>query len=134
MGEGLASFQKRMVAIPLAARKSVGPALLRAADIVADTMRSLAPVDEGDLRASIAITGPGEATPPYSQPGGSAIVPELNAAITVGNSDVRYPHLLEYGTSDTAAQPFFWPGLRLSRKRAMAIIKRNIGSAVRDAK
>ena len=103
MGEGLASFQKRMVAIPLAARKSVGPALLRAADIVADTMRRLAPVDEGDLRASIAITGPGEATPPYSQPGGSAIVPELNAAITVGNSDVRYPHLLEYGTSDTAA-------------------------------
>lgn len=134
MGEGLSSFQRRMRAIPEAARRAVDPSLLKGGDIIADAIRTLAPVDEGDLVASIAVTGPGMATPPYSQPGGAAVVPLNAAAVTVGNSNVRYPHLVEYGTSHAPAHPFFWPGFRLSRKRALAMIKRGIGKAVRDAK
>jgi HK97 gp10 family phage protein len=56
---------------------------------------------------------------------------ELEAIVTVGNTDVRYPHLVEYGTSDTPAQPFFWPGFRLTRKRAANRIKRAISTAVK---
>lgn len=135
---GLSSFQRRMRAIPKAARAAVEPALVKSAEEIADVMRSLAPddpaTDAPDLKSSVTVTGPGRSTPPYSQPGGSAVVPENAAAITAGNSDVRYPHLQEFGTSKHAAHPFFWPGFRLGRKRALARIKRTIGKAVKEAK
>ncbi len=138
MGTGLASFQRRMQAIPQAVRQAVAPSLIRAAGIVADVITSLAPDDPTtqapDLKTSIAVTGPGQQTPPYSQPGGEAVVPENAAAVTAGNSDVRYPHLVEFGTKHAAAQPYFWPGFRLSRKRAAGVIKRGIGKAIRDTK
>lgn len=131
---GLASFQQRMRAIPKAAREAVKPVLVKQGEAMAGTMRVLAPFDEGDLKGSIAVTGPGQSTPPYSQPGGSMVVPENAVAITVGNTDVRYPHLQEYGTTFHGAQPFFWPAVRLHRKKATAAIKRGIGKAIREAR
>ena len=131
---GLSSFQKRMREIPEAARKAIAPAVMQSAYDIADIMEGLAPEDEGDLIGSIAVTGPGQTTPPYSQPGGSMVVPENTAAITVGNADVRYPHLQEFGTTHHAAQPFFWPGFRMGRKRALDRIKRAVGKAIKEAK
>jgi HK97 gp10 family phage protein len=131
---GLKSFQKRMAAIPVAARAAVQPALVKGAEEIAAIQRGLAPRDEGDLIDSIEVTGPGQNTPPYSQPGGSTVVSENMAAITVGNTDVRYPHLQEFGTTNHPAQPFFWPGFRLGRKRALNRIKRAVGKAIREAK
>lgn len=131
---GLAKFQRRMAAVPVAARAAVQPALVKGAQEIAAIQRGLAPRDKGDLIDSIAVIGPGQRTPPYSQPGGAMVVPENMAAITVGSSDVRYPHLQEFGTSHHAAQPFFWPGFRLGRKRAMNRIKRAVGKAIREAK
>lgn len=147
---GLASFQRRMRAIPKAARAAVAPALVQGANEIADLQRAMAEAsrDTGALIDSIRVTGPGQSTPPYSQPGGRIIVPELSAAITAGDSDVRYAHLVEFGArarmmTSTAqatvhpgapAQPFFWPGFRLGRKRALNRIKRAIGKAIREAR
>jgi HK97 gp10 family phage protein len=131
---GLSSFQRRMQAIPQAARRAVQPVLTKQGNLIAGTMRRLAPEDEGDLKGSVAVTGPGQATPPYSQPGGAMLVPENAVVITVGNTDVRYPHLQEYGTTFHAAQPFFWPSVRMHRKKAMAAIKRGIGKAIKEAR
>lgn len=131
---GISSFQRRMRAIPKAARAATQVVLVKQADAMADTMRGLAPVDEGDLRTSIAVTEPGQATPPYSQPGGATVIPENMAAVTVGNTNVRYPHLVEYGTTKAAAQPFFWPAFRLHRAKALRAIKRGIGKAIREAR
>ncbi|MGA0617409.1 HK97 gp10 family phage protein [Paracoccus sp. KR1-242] len=147
---GLARFQARMQAIPKAARDAVKPALVKSAEEIATLQRLAAQSsrDTGALIDSIKVTGPGGTTPPYSQPGGSMTVPENQAVITVGNTDVRYAHLVEFGTRarmltsgtqagthpGTAAQPFFWPGFRLGRKRALGRIKRAIGKAIREAK
>ncbi|WJS83544.1 HK97 gp10 family phage protein [Paracoccus sp. TOH] len=137
---GLAKFQRHMRAVPEAARRAVVPALVKSADEVADVMRATVPVDDGDLRDSIKVTGPGLSTPPYSQPGGSMVVPELTAAITAGNADVRYAHLVEYGHGNgfggttVPPHPFFWPSFRLTRKRALNRIKRAVGKAIREAK
>lgn len=60
------------------------------------------------------------------------VVPDNAVAITVGGTDVRYPHLVEYGTSNTPAQPFFWPAYRLLKKRIRNRIKRSISKAVRE--
>jgi len=83
---------------------------------------------------SITVTKPNETTPPYSQPGGSATAEELEAIVTVGNSDVRYPHLVEYGTSKMPAQPFFWPSARELQKRIKGRLKRTIKKAVEGTK
>lgn len=106
---GLASFQRRMAAIPKEVRAAVKPALLKSGEELKATMRQLAETsrDTGDLINSIAVTGPGETTPPYSQPGGSQVVGETSVAVTVGNSGVRYAHLVEYGTKHAPARPFF---------------------------
>ena len=129
---GLSRFQKRMRAIPVEVRKAVVPALEKSGDEIADAMRALAPEDTGDLVGSIEVTLPGQQTPPYSHPGGAKVVAENEVAITVGNADVRYPHLVEYGTQHAPAQPFFWPGFRLNRKRAENRIKRAVSKAVKD--
>lgn len=130
---GLSKFQRRMRAIPLSVRQAVQPALVKGADEIAGMARHLAPEDTGALKASIAVTGPGQQTPPYSQPGGSMTVPENMAAVTVGNSAVRYAHLVEYGTAEAEAQPFLGPASRLLKKRVGARIKRSISKAIREA-
>lgn len=146
--DGLARFQRRMEAIPRAARQAVKPALVKAAEDVAHLQRALAPEKTGKLKDSIHVTGPGEATPAYSQPGGSMVAPANAALITVGNTDVRYAHLVEYGHSNgfvkggkqggrgqvVPPNPFFWPGFRLGQKKASAAIKRAIRKAIKEAK
>ncbi|MGK7661960.1 MULTISPECIES: HK97-gp10 family putative phage morphogenesis protein [unclassified Marinovum] len=131
---GLSSFRNRMRAMVMAGKKAAAPALLQGGYEVAEAMEALAPEDSGDLAGSIAVTPAGQSTPPYSQPGGASVVPENQVAITAGNSDVRYPHLQEYGTRHHPAQPFFWPGFRLARKRAENRIKRALAKAIREAR
>ncbi len=133
---GIGRLQKRFAALPRAVREGVHPALLKSGNEMASTMRQVAPdapaTGAPDLKSSIEVTGPGEQTPAYSQPGGSLTVPEYAVAVTVGNADVRYPHLVEYGTTKAPAQPFFWTTVRLLQKRSANRIKRAIGKAVRN--
>lgn len=149
---GVSRFRQRLKAIPQAVKDAVQPALLRQANTIAGTMRQLAPDDPAtgspDLKTSIAVTAAGQHTPAHSQPGGALVVPENAVAITAGNSEVRYAHLVEFGTRarmtaskrqasahpGTTAQPFFWPSYRLHRKKALAAIKRSIGKAIKEAK
>lgn len=58
-------------------------------------------------------------------------VPENAVAVTVGDQDVRYPHLVEFGTTKAQAQPFFWPAVRLHRKKATNGIKNAVRRAVK---
>ncbi|PSM16117.1 HK97-gp10 family putative phage morphogenesis protein [Nitratireductor sp. StC3] len=127
-------LQKRLKAIPRAVKQAVVPALMTSGNELADRMRTLAPEDTGALKDSITVTPPGGTTPPYSQPGGSRTAGETQVLVTAGNDDVRYPHLVEYGTEEAAAQPYFWPAYRLTKKRAANRIKRAVRKAVRGAK
>jgi HK97 gp10 family phage protein len=134
MADDLKSLQRRLEAIPIAVREAVMPALEKSGNELADTMRQLAEPsrDTGDLIASIAVTTAGNTTPPYSQPGGSKVVPANAVVVTAGNTEVRYPHLVEYGTTKAPAQPFFWPAYRLLKKRMSNRIKRSISKAARE--
>ena len=128
----LARLEKRLLAIPNAVKEAVHPALTRSGEELRSAMQGLAPKDTGALIESITVTPPGGTTPPYSPPGGSTTVPDNQVMITVGNSDVRYPHLVEYGTRHAPAQPFFWPAFRLLKKRLENRIKRAIRRAVKE--
>lgn len=128
---GLDRMNRRFAAVLRNVKEVVEPALVKGAEEIAATQRQLAPEDTGDLKDSITVTPPGGTTPPYSQPGGSRVAKENEAIVTAGGTDVRYPHLVEHGTSQSPAQPFFWPGFRLTRTRAQNRIKRSIRTAVR---
>lgn len=124
----------RLEGIPEAIRQDIKPALMKSAEEVADLQRHLAESsrDTGDLIDSIEVTAPGETTPAYSQPGGSSTAHELEAIVTVGNHVVRYPHLVEYGTADAPAQPFFWPAVRTLQRRINNRLNRAARKAIRD--
>jgi len=128
---GVARFRRRLAAIPVEIQKAVQPALVKQAEAVATTMRHLAPEKTGALKGSVAVTGPGQQTPAYSQPGGSMVVAPNAAAVTVGDTDVRYPHLVEYGTVNAPAHPFFWPAVRLHNAKAKRAIKAAVSRGVK---
>lgn len=132
MTSDLDRMNRRFAAVLRNVREVVEPAVVKGAEEIAATQRQLAPEDTGDLKASIAVTPPGQTTPAYSQPGGSRVAKDGEAIVTAGNVAVRYPHLVEYGTANAPAQPFFWPGFRLNRTRAQNRIKRSIRRAVRE--
>lgn len=127
-------FRVRMEAIPKAVRRNCEPAVIKSANELANKMKENAPKRTGKLAESIAVTLPGEITPPYSQPGGAITANELEALVTVGNDKVRYPHLVEYGTSKAPAQPFFWPSARELQKRIKARLKRTVKKAVESTR
>lgn len=115
----------------------------RLADEMVLQAQRLVPVEHGDLQDSIVATYGGQQSPAYSQPGGSMKVPEGSVLVTAGNSRVRYPHLVEFGTRPhvnagkfpgtenpgAPAQPYFWPSFRLIRSR----LRRQVSAAVRRA-
>ena len=109
----------RIEGIPNAIRDDLKPSLAQSAGELSGLMAHLAEPsrDTGAMIESIAVTPPGGTTPAYSQPGGSRTASDLETIVTVGNSEVRYPHLVEYGTVEAAAQPFFWPAVRSLQKR-----------------
>ncbi|MGV2018182.1 HK97-gp10 family putative phage morphogenesis protein [Agrobacterium sp. 22-223-1] len=131
--DGLDDLMKAFDRVKKAPRDAVLKALTTSAESIASTQRALAPEDTGALRDSITVTLPGQSTPPYSQPGGNRVAGDNEVIITVGDTDTRYPHLVEYGTSKSDAQPFFWPGFRLQRKRAQQRIDRAGRKAIRQA-
>lgn len=128
----LSRLSKKLEAMPERVRESVAPAFEKSGNELVGTMRHLAPEETGALERSITMTPGGQATPPYSQPGGSHMVPVGAVAITAGNAEVRYAHLQEYGTTEARAQPFFWPAYRLLRKRMVNRTKRAMRKAVRE--
>lgn len=130
----LARLRKRLKAVPRAVLDELQPALLRHANTVADDMRRLAPEKTGALKRSIAVTSGGKSTPAYSQPGGATTVPANAVMITAGDTNVRYAHLVEYGTLRTPAYPFFWPAWRLNRSKVKAGAKRAITKAFRSTR
>src|SRR4051812_34042824 len=130
----LKRLQRRLEAIPKAVIAAAQPALEKSGQELVGAMKSLAETsrDTGDLIDSIQMTTAGNSTPPYSQPGGSRVVPPNAVVVTVGNTDVRYPHLVEYGTAKAPAQPFFWPAYRLLKRKITSRIKRGVSKAVRE--
>lgn len=124
---------ERLNAIPETVLRDVQPALVKGAEEVAGAMGALVPVDEGDLKASITVTPPGQTTPPYAEGGGKRTAGENQALVTVGNEGVRHGHLQEFGTVKSEAQPFMRPGARIAKPKALRRIQRAVGRAVRRA-
>jgi HK97 gp10 family phage protein len=125
-------FERRMEAIPAQLRAELLVILSKNAEELAAAIRQLAESsrDTGALIDSVKVTGPGERTPDYSMGGGQLVGP-LEFIVSVGNHAVRYGHLVEYGTVDSEAQPFFWPAVRALQRQFDNRLKREIRAFVK---
>jgi len=127
------ALEARLKAIPKAIVEGVVPALIKGAEETAAIMRALVPVDDGDLKASITVTAPGQTTPAYAEGGGKRTAGSNQALVTAGNKDVRHGHLQEFGTVAQEAQPFMRPAARIAKPKAQRRIARAIGQSIRKA-
>ena len=98
---GSAALEARLLAIPNEVLAELRPALLKGAHDIADAMELLVPEDDGDLLGSIAVTGPNDTSPPYAAGGGSVTMKPNQAAVTVGNTDVRQPPISAFPIAPT---------------------------------
>lgn len=111
-----------------------------AGDMVAYA-RTFVPVRTGALRDSLRAIAPGNLPARYSQGAGKTTSKAVAWLVTVGNSKVRYAHLVEFGTAGPytvgglyagarhpgiRAQPYFFPAYRLIRKRHRGRVTRAI--------
>lgn len=134
--------------LPKETRLALRAAILSAADDVANMQKRLVPVKTGKLRDSIKVTPGDQDAPRYSQLRSKRQFPDpyLAAIISVGNTDVRYGHLVEFGTAPhvnegrfpgtinpgTPPRPYFYPGYRASKKRAQNKINRAARQGIRN--
>ncbi len=100
--------------LPKAIESEMRAAVQAEANTVADAMRRIVAVDQGDLRNSIIVEMDENA---------------LKATISAGGRKAFYARFVEYGTKAKSAQPFFWPTWR-SRKQT---VKRRLAAAFRKA-
>ena len=128
---GSEELTARLGAIPAEIMRELRPALVRGAQEIADAAEELAPEDTGDLVNTIAVTGPGETTPPYASGGGKVTAKPNQALVTVGAPDMRHGHLQEFGTSHHEAQPFLRPAFRLKRRKVESRITRALRAAIK---
>ena len=144
-------LKKRLAAIPKRARVEIRKALEKGAQEIATMARVMAPQDSGDLRNSIGYTF-GEFIPENSnvrgvQGGAGLGDPDLSVTVHAGDAKAFYAAFIEFGTAPhpqggqfagtqhpgTAAQPFFFPAVRLLKKRVRGRINRAVKKAARDA-
>lgn len=141
------SLLRKLGAMPPAVRSAVKQALAQGADEITNEMKRLAPKDTGKLRNSIVQSLGGGKVRYSSMSGvsGEAGDPDLSVRISAGNSEVRYAHLVEFGTAPhinggrfagtlhpgTAPQPFFFPAYRANKRRVKSRISRATTRAVK---
>lgn len=137
---------RKMKALPPLADRLVRAAMEESADDIVRTMKSLAPVDSGDLQMSIKWTY-GDA------PKGSLKIAQIksregNVRITIfaGGGDAYYARMVEFGTKEhiaggkfagakipaIRAQPFFYVTFRAKRKSAKSRVSRAITKAAKQ--
>jgi HK97 gp10 family phage protein len=112
--EGVAKLNRQLAAMGAAARQTIGAELDRSANDIAGLAKALAPTDEGDLKASIAV-----------EPGKN----ELARKVVAGSKKAFYPRWVEHGHDHVKARPFFFPAYRALRRA----LRQRLGRAYRKA-
>lgn len=128
---GLKELGERMKGVSEDVNRRIGRAAVAAgAKVIADSARTKAPVDTGNLRKNIITKRlpPGE-----SQLTSEYIVTVRKGKITKkqkdrGIKDAFYGRFVEFGTAKTPAQPFLRPAYDENKEKAVEAIKERIAT------
>ncbi|NTS30670.1 HK97 gp10 family phage protein [Phyllobacterium sp. BT25] len=118
--------------IPDRVRRAAIDAMETGADELVAMMKTLVPVDQGDLRDSIGWTF-------GKPPKGSRMIAQTDPntsdpviTIYAGNDKAFYAAFQEFGTVKMQANPFFFPSWRALRTRVRRRITREINKAIKS--
>lgn len=152
--KGLPSLKRKLIRLKEETAPSIRPAMEQAATLITDTMRTLAPVEDGDLKASIGWTW-GDA--PKGSLSFSHTIGGNKITIYAGNAEAFYARWVEFGTAPHniargggtkgfaksgaagvkhpggTARPFFYPAYRMHKKQVKKMIADQIKIAMRKA-
>lgn len=146
--EGLDRLNRKLTkAIPAAAYRRVKEALEESANEAVAAMKRLAPVDDGDLQMSISWTWGDAPKGALAIATSKASADGMRITIYAGGGDAFYARFVEFGTAPhvngglyagskhpgTRAQPFFFPGWRMVRRKVKGRVTRNIKRAIKEA-
>jgi HK97 gp10 family phage protein len=128
--QGLDALKRKLAALPRETKREIRGVLEKSATEMVVLAKGLAPVDDGNLQMSI-----------RQQPGRHELAVEVRAGGEMTTREVRagsgvdydYSIAVEFGTSDTAEQPFFWPSYRAIKRRAKNRATRAVRKAARAA-
>lgn len=121
-------LKRKLLALPQRARKEIAAALDESAREITSMQRSLVPVESGTLRGTIRYSTDAARLRTTIEAGGEATTkPVRNGSGT----DYDYALGVEFGTSDTPAEPFFFVAYRSLKKRAKSRISRAITKAAK---
>lgn len=118
---GLDALNRKLKRMPAEAKREIKAALNEGADRVVTLARSLAPVDEGDLRQSI-----------RKEPGRHELAVDIKAGGALTQRPVREgvtAPTFDYAAKLEKEQPYFYPAYRALKKSIRARLSR----AYRDA-
>lgn len=127
--EGLDALNRKLAALPVAVREEIAAALDEGADRMVGLAKSLAPVDEGDLRASIRKEPGRHELARVVRAGGRLTTKPVRRGITAPAVD--YAVIDEFGTKEHPARPFFFPAWRALKKAVRARLSRAYRNAAK---
>lgn len=142
MAEMSPAFRARLAKIPAKATQAARAAMEQGAEEIVTMMRRLAPVDDGELRASInwkwgdAPPGTFSVTTIKGGKRAGQEVAALRLTIYTNARDSKgrpYASWVEFGTKNSAANPFFWPAYRSLRRRVYGRIYRAVKKSIKEA-
>ncbi len=124
---GLDEFNRKLAALPVAAKDEMAKALDESADRLIALQRAVVSVDSGETKASIRKEPGRHELQIDVKAGGPATTKPVRQGVTAPAVD--YALIEEFGTPEHPARPFFYPPWR-ALKRA---IKLRLGRAYRTA-
>ena len=142
MAEISPALRARLARIPAKATQAARLAMEQGAEEIVTMMRRLAPVDDGELRASInwkwgdAPPGTFAVTTIKGGKRAGQEVAALRLTIYANAKDSKgrpYASWVEFGTKHSAAQSFFYPSYRALRRRVYGRVYRAIRKAIQEA-
>lgn len=153
---GLKDLDRALGELPKSvAKATLVRTLKKAGEPIAQAARAAAPVDDGTLRDSIAVSpriknkvGMAEFAAVMRQSGGMNIAgarqalrdarraagggsfAEMYIGPARGKGVIRYAHLQEFGTSNHAPHPFMRPAWDAEKDNALRIIRQELGNEI----
>ncbi len=113
-------LRRKFKSIPVEVRKAAREQLKKNAVELVETQKRFAPVQDGDLQASIRQQDVSDST-------------KISRRVSAGSRAAPYAAWVEFGTSHSEPRPFFWPAYRLKRRRFKARMTRAAKKAIAEA-
>ncbi|MEO4000315.1 HK97-gp10 family putative phage morphogenesis protein [Mesorhizobium sp. CAU 1732] len=127
-------LKRKLARIPDAVKRRAQADLLLAGREINMLQRSLAPKDDGVLAGTIRTEALTDGTVGVEIKAGGAATTKAVRNSEKGNSpNYDYALAQEFGTKDMSPNPFFYPGYRARRKKALANVRRGWKRAMKDA-